>query len=169
MNTHYLVTAGRIRQELKDLERVVHRAERAIAAVQRHPEDEDLYLDAAALSMHDFYAGLERVFQHIAAHVDRSVPTGPEWHRNLLRQMSIPVPHVRPRVLAPETANRLDEYLRFRHVVRNIYAFEFEPERIRRLVERLRPTFEQVRADLLAFAEFLEQASWDTEGASHTK
>jgi hypothetical protein len=161
VNERYLVAAGRIRQELADLERVVGRAERAVAAARRHPEDQDLYLDSAALSMHDFYAGLERVFQHIATNIDKSVPTGPEWHRDLLRQMSMAVPQIRPQVLSPETTKVLDEYLRFRHVVRNIYAFEFDPERITRLVQHLRPSFERVRAELLALAEFLEQTAQD--------
>jgi hypothetical protein len=48
VNERYLVAAGRIRQELADLERVVGRAERAIAAARRRPEDQDLYFDSAA-------------------------------------------------------------------------------------------------------------------------
>ena len=62
-------------------------------------------------------------------------------------------------MLSAETIKALDEYLRFRHVVRNIYAFEFDPERIERLVQRLRPSFEQVRTELLAFADFLERVA----------
>lgn len=152
----YAVVAGRIRQELTELERVVARAERAIASARGRPEDQDLYLDSAALNLHDFYAGLERVFHHIAATTDRSVPAGRDWHRELLRQMGVALPRVRPEVLSAATVKALDEYLRFRHVVRNIYTFEFDPERIGRLVQRLRPSFEQVRTELLAFADFLE-------------
>ena len=73
--------------------------------------------------------GLERVLHHIAAMVDGSVPAGREWHRDLLRQMGIALPQVRPEVLSAGTIKALDEYLRFRHVVRNVYAFEFDPER----------------------------------------
>ncbi len=58
----YLVVASRIRQELTDLERVVTRAERAITATHQRPEDQDLYIDSAALNLHDFYTGLERIF-----------------------------------------------------------------------------------------------------------
>lgn len=76
MIERYLVVAGRIRQDLAELDRVVARAERAMAAVRQRPEDQDLYLDAAALNLHDFYSGLERVFHRIAATVDGSVPTG---------------------------------------------------------------------------------------------
>jgi|DewCreStandDraft_4_1066084.scaffolds.fasta_scaffold119484_2 hypothetical protein len=155
MSERYRVVAGRIRQELMELERVVDRAERAVTAAKRRPEDQDLYLDSAALNLHDFYAGLERLFQQIAAVVDRSVPTGYEWHRDLLRQMSMALTPVRPQVLSTKTSKALDEYLRFRHVVRNIYAFEFDPERIERLVQQLQPAFEQLQAELLAFADFL--------------
>jgi len=157
MMERYLVAAGRIRQELVELERVVARAERAGASARRHPEDQDLYVDSAVLNLHDFYTGLERIFQHIAATVDGGVPGGREWHRELLRQMGAALPQVRPEVLSPETIRMLDEYLRFRHVVRHVYAFEFDPERVYRLVRQLHPCFEQVRADLLAFADFLER------------
>jgi hypothetical protein len=157
MIERYAVVAGRIRQELADLERVVARSERAIAAVQRQTEEQDLYLDSAALNLHDLYAGLERIFRQIATAVDKSVPSGSDWHRELLRQMTVSLPQIRPQVLTVETANTIDEYLRFRHVVRNIYTFKFDAERIELLVQRLRPSFEQVQIELLAFADFLDQ------------
>ncbi len=157
MIERYLVVAGRIRQELEELERVVARAERAIATARKRPEEQDLYLDAAALNLHDFYTGLERIFRHIAGLVDRSVPDGPEWHRELLKQLGTDLPTVRPKVISPGTAKALDEYLRFRHVVRNIYAFELDPERVETLIGRLRHCFEEVMAELTAFAGFLEK------------
>lgn len=159
MSERYRVVAGRIRQELNDLERVVVRAERALTVAGQHPENQDLYLDSAALNLHDFYAGLERLLALIAASVDESAPAAQEWYRDLLRQMGAAVPEVRPAVLSAETVKELDEYLGFRHVVRNIYAFEFDWERIERLVRRLRPVFERVKAELLAFADLLERLS----------
>jgi hypothetical protein len=71
--------------------------------------------------------------------------------------MTVSLPQIRPQVLTVETANTIDEYLRFRHVVRNIYTFEFDARRVEHLVQRLRPSFEQVQVELLAFAAFLEQ------------
>ena len=157
MMERYAVVAGRIRQELVELEQVVARTERAIAAAGQHPEDQDLYLDSAALNLHDFYAGLERIFRQVAATVDQSVPSGHDWHRELLRQMTVSLPQIRPQVLSVEAAKAIDEYLRFRHIVRNIYTFEFDPARIEHLVQRLPASFEQMQTELLAFAEFLEQ------------
>lgn len=156
------MVVGRIRQELTELERVVARAKRAVTAARQQPEDQDLYLDAAALNLHDFYAGLERLFYQIAATVDRSVPTGYEWRRDLLRQMQVTLGQGRPQVLSTTTGKALDEYLRFRHVVRNIYTFEFDPERIERLAQQLQASFNPVQRELLAFADFLEQLA-DTQ------
>ncbi len=157
----YLAVADRIRQELSDLEQVVARAERAIAAVRQRPEDQDLYIDSAALNLHDFYAGLERVFQQIATTVDGNLPAGQEWHRELLQQMQSDLPDLRPPVLSAEAAQAIDEFLRFRHVVRNIYAFQFDPDRVERLVQLMPSAFRQAQIELLAFAEFLEQVGKD--------
>lgn len=153
----YVVLANRIREEMVDLEQIVSRAESAIKAARGRPQDKDFYVDSAALSLHDIYAGLERVFQQIAATVDNSVPSGKDWHRDLLRQMSAEIPDLRPAVLSDDSVSALDEYLRFRHVVRNVYAFSFDPEQIERLVKHVRTAFMQTRGELLVFANFLEQ------------
>lgn len=157
----YLVVAGRIRQELSNLEQVVARAERAITAARQRPEDQDLYIDSAALNLHDFYAGLERIFQQIATTIDANLPTGGEWHRELLQQMQSDLPDLRPPVLSAEAIQALDEFLRFRHVVRHIYAFQFDPDQVARLVQLMPSAFHQVQTELLAFAEFLEQVGKD--------
>ena len=153
----YVVLATRIRKELVDLERVVSRAEGAIDAARKRTQDQDFYIDSAALNLHDIYAGLERVFQQIATTVDNSVPSGKDWHRDLLRQMNVEIPDLRPIVLSDDALSALDEFLRFRHVVRNVYAFSFDPEQIERLVKQVRPSFMQARGELLVFAHFLEQ------------
>ena len=62
-------------------------------------------------------------------------------------------------MLSPASIQGLDEYLRFRHVVRNVYSFVLDPARVEALVEGLGSVFGQVRIDLLAFADFLEQVS----------
>ncbi|MBN1886739.1 MAG: hypothetical protein JW850_02070 [Thermoflexales bacterium] len=156
MMERYALVSGRIRQGLGDLERVVGRVEAAIDAARQRPGEQDFYLDSAALNLHDFYAGLERVLRYVASQVDQNVPTGVEWHRELLRQMNAEISRVRPPVLSAESVCALDEYLRFRHVVRNVYTFNFDPERIERLVKQLRPCFERIQADLLVFAEFMD-------------
>jgi hypothetical protein len=124
---------------------------------QRNPPDADLYIDSASLNLHDVYSGLERVFKQIAATVDGNVPSSPEWHRELLEQMGLDLPQVRPPVLTFQSIQLLDEYLRFRHVVRNVYTFSFDVERVGRLVKDLKLVFAQTQQELLAFVNFMEQ------------
>lgn len=121
----------RIHQEMDDLDRVVSRAERAVQAARQQTQDQDLYIDSAALNLHDFYAGLERIFQQVGSTVDGNIPAGHNWHRELLQQMQTDLPDLRPPVLSSEVASVLDEFLRFRHVLRNVYAFQFDPSALR--------------------------------------
>jgi hypothetical protein len=118
---------------------------------------DDLYVDGVALNLHGFYAGLERLFEIVAGVIDENVPQGQNWHQVLLEQMAAEVPSVRPAVISEETRQMLDEYRGFRHVVRNVYAFRFDQAKIQQLVQGVPTAFSQVRAELLAFADFLVQ------------
>ena len=157
----YVVLAGRIRKELGDIEHLVSRANRALSAAQKNPHDADLYIDSASLNLHDLYSGFERIFRQIAATVDGNLPSSAEWHRDLLEQMGLDLPKVRPSVLSANSMQMLDEYLRFRHVVRNVYTFSLNPERIGRLVTGLESVFTQVQEELLTFASFLERVGME--------
>jgi len=53
----------------------------------------------------------------------------------------------------------LDELRRFRHLVRNIYTFSLIPEKIEPLVSSLPELWSGLRAELLAFADFLEDVA----------
>lgn len=92
----YLILSNRIHLELDELARAVNRAERAILAARQRPEDQDLYVDSAALNLHDFFGGLERIFQQIGTTVDGDLPAGHDWHRQLLYQMQRDMPDLRP-------------------------------------------------------------------------
>lgn len=157
MNASYLVLVGRIRQDLNDLAHVINRAQRAGRVARTSQEDADLYVDAAALNLHDFYTGLERLFYQITLTVDGSAPASQEWHRDLLRQMCIDIPGLRPRVLSSELCAALDEFMRFRHVVRNVYAFNLDSARVAQLVDEANGLIIRLTAEMQRFADFLEQ------------
>jgi hypothetical protein len=147
--------AARLQAELADLKRVVDRTVYLLDKAQDQNDDD--YLDGVALNLHAFYAGVERIFEEIASEIDRSLPTGAEWHRNLLLQMSAEISNARPAVIQQATRDCLDEYRGFRHVVRNVYTFNLRPSRLRELVTDLRACSEKFRRDVTAFCAFLEQ------------
>ena len=155
MNGEYAALANRIEQKLDDIERVAGRAERLLNQAQVN--DDDGYLDGVALNLHGYYAGVESIFEDIARNVDDSIPRGPDWHRALLLQMSGTTHGVRPKVIRYETRVCLDEYRRFRHIVRNVYTFTLRPSRLEELTQELRACFDALYEDLALFITFLNE------------
>ena len=155
MNAKLAHVANRIRSELAELEEVVRRVEEGWTRVER--SGDDYYLDGVALNLHGLYSGLERMFEVIALNVDGRKPEGENWHQELLRQMSTEILEMRPAAISESSYGALNEYRGFRHVVRNIYTYTFNRVKMQKLVEEAPGLFTQVRAELLAFADFLEE------------
>lgn len=149
----------RIRGEVPDLELVVDRALRAWQQGQQNLDERGIYSDSAALNLHGFYSGLERLFELVARHVDHALPAGESWHRDLLDRMAQDLVDVRPAVIGCESGNALDEFRRFRHLVRSVYTLHLVPEKMRGLIAALPGLWVRLKAELLAFADFLEGVS----------
>jgi hypothetical protein len=155
LSAAYRQLVERIRGGVEDLDRVVIRVEKAWTRAADDASGQELFVDSVALNLHAFYSGIERLFELIARHVDGELPSGEMWHRDLLRKMARDEGEVRPAVVGEETSSSLDEYRRFRHLIRNVYSFELLPEKIQPLVESLPSLWAQLRSELLAFASFL--------------
>jgi hypothetical protein len=112
--------------------------------------------------VHDFYTGMERIFEKIAPELNGGVPAGPAWHRELLESMTLDLPGVRPPVITRSTALALSEFLRFRHLFRNLYGFELDWERLQPLVARVGTAWEAFASDLARFLEFLDAGAQTT-------
>jgi hypothetical protein len=135
---------------------------KTLPAIHRHWQkaktavpDQDAYLNSVALNLHSFYSALERLFELIAIELDGGPLGGDSWHTELLKQMALDLEDIRPPVLGSETAAGLDEYRKFRHLVRNIYTTNLDINRIEHLVENLPGLWEQLRLELNAFLQFL--------------
>ncbi|SHM81510.1 hypothetical protein SAMN05660826_02030 [Caldanaerovirga acetigignens] len=94
MNSRYLTLSGRIKQEISEIKMCIERAKKAW--IRAKESSDPLYLDSVALNLHDFYSGLERVFELIAENVNETKSTGGNWHQELLRQMATEIPKIRP-------------------------------------------------------------------------
>lgn len=79
------------------------------------------------INLHAYYTALETLLERVARLLDEDLPTGPNWHRDLLLQMRIPLPSIRPAVLDPRVVDDLDELRKFRHFFRNAYVLELDP------------------------------------------
>lgn len=147
--------AARLRQELEEISRVLKRMHDGWERARR--SNDDFYIDGVALNLHGFYLGAERIFIHIAELIDGNLPRGEHWHLLLLQQMMKEIPKVRPPVISVETGTKLDEFRRFRHIVRNVYTQNFDPVKVGALVTSTPNLFNQLTAEIIAFNAFLEQ------------
>ena len=114
-------------------------------------DDNTFALRARGSMLHDFYGGIERVFVRIAEELDGGVPHGEQWHRQMLTDMSLEIPGVRPAVIERDLARQLGDYLRFRHVFRNVYGSLLEAGRLRPLEEKLPDVLAAFRTQIRAF------------------
>ncbi|MFP3998343.1 MAG: hypothetical protein ACLFNW_02120 [Desulfobacterales bacterium] len=147
--------AGRLEQMMQDIERVVQRMGHLLDKARQTGDDG--YLDGVALNLHSFYAGMESCFEDIARTVDGGLPSGANWHQDLLQQMTADMKDFRPPVIHRETRDCLDEYRAFRHLVRNIYTFNLKPARLKTLGDKAYTCFAAVRQDMDAFIDFLRK------------
>ena len=156
MMPSYHFLTQQLREEWNNLERVIRAAQHSIAGAKRHPGDQDIYIDSAALNLHGFYSGVEKMFLSIAEQVDDSIPVGSRWHTDLLNQMTYDLPSIRPPVLSRATRNMLHEYRSFRHLVRNVYTYNLNPEKVAALVDHLPGVWAAMKQDLEHFLTFLD-------------
>ncbi len=164
MIARYRTLAQRIELELEEIERTERAIVRHWKSARAAAVDQDAYLNSVALNLHGWYSGFERVFELIAVEIDGGALGGEAWHAELLRQMTLDLAETRPPVIQKDVAARLDEYRKFRHRIRNIYAASLDPARMQPLVAGLADLSPQLRGNLVDFVAFLNAlAETDTK------
>jgi hypothetical protein len=119
--------------------------------------EKKIHESAIALNLHNFYTGVEKVFERIADDLNGGVPGGRERHKRLLHSMTLELPDLRPPVISGATEIAMYEFLAFRHIVRNIYAFEIDSERLALLMKRFPNALMCFKRDVESFIDFLQR------------
>ncbi|OIO94904.1 MAG: hypothetical protein AUJ92_08960 [Armatimonadetes bacterium CG2_30_59_28] len=150
--------AAEIEKELRDLGTLAQEMSDArLRFRDREPDGYDLRAISGILQ--DFYTGIERVFVRVEEEVNGGLPAGEDWHKQLLTDMALEIPGIRPPMVSESLAAELDEYLRFRHLARHTYGFRLSYDRMARLVERLELVFADFRAACVEFMDYLKSLS----------
>lgn len=142
-----------IRNELDNLAHVCGE----VAAMRTAVEQAATY--ALALLLMNFYTGVERTLNRIATALGGVPAASPRWHAELLDDAALDLEGVRPAVLSRSTVDRLLLLLRFRHAIRNLYAWRLRREEMQPHVDQLEGTFAALRLDLDRFGDFLRALS----------
>ena len=165
------ISAGELREIATDIEGEMTRLsslEEQIQLVQteisKQPNLSNIFYESQALKLHNFYTGCERIFQIVASELNGGLPSGYDLHRRLLTRMST-AQKQRPALLTRETAKKLEEYLAFRHVVRNIYGFELVAQRVEGLVQGYYLVWQQFGHDVQEFLHWLRTLADEIESS----
>jgi hypothetical protein len=150
--------AAAVRQRRQQVAKIVDEAREARSAYSEQAPPL-LELRGIGAILHDFYTAIENISETIAPELNGGLPAGEAWHRELLTNMTLDLPGIRPPLLGADTAHALDEFLRFRHLFRNIYGHKLEWSRLRGLQEQLPAAWNAVEADLDRFLAFLDAAA----------
>jgi predicted nucleotidyltransferase len=155
-----------ITRERANLKRLVGEANSLAQTLSSEPTVVEIR--AAGSIAHDFYTGVERIFERVAVILGPGVPGGENWHTSLLQSMELEIRDARPRVIEHELASRLHRYLRFRHLFRYRYGYELVWEELRPLIERLQETDEALGVQLESFLAALESYSERNNETKHS-
>lgn len=104
-----------------------------------------------AANLHGYYTALETLLERAARLMDELVPTGAGWHSDLLEQMRVEVPGLRPALLPDGVLVELHALRKFRHFFRNAYVLEFDERLLREHAERVGRVAAPIAAQLDGF------------------
>ena len=146
-----------IKVEIKQLERLFAEYDDFLRYLKRE-EPNKIELMAIASILHSFYNGLENVFRSVAKNLDHQIPSGHQWHQELLSQMTRATDR-RTALLSADTTAILKDYLLFRHFFRHAYSFFLDWNRCRTLIQFLPEVWEKVRNDFESFIQVSESSN----------
>jgi len=101
---------------------------------------------AAGLFLANFYNGVENVLKRLWLFHGQPLPTGENWHVELLRGFCEPARPGLPQLLDAPLAEALSPYRRFRHVVHHGYGFQLRWEQMRSGMEEATGVFQRFQA-----------------------
>lgn len=153
-----------IENEMIRLSRLEEQINLVQIEIGKNPNLSNIFYESLALKLHNFYTGCERIFQIVASELNGGLPSSYDWHRRLLNRMAT-VQDKRPAILSQQTAKILEEYLAFRHVVRNIYGFELEPQRLENLVKTYPLVWQKFQHEIQEFLQWLKTLADNLESS----
>jgi hypothetical protein len=142
----------------RDLECAANEAAKAVVKARSLDDAKTAFSDdaredrerAIGSHLHNSYGGMESAVERIVRLFDKELPTGANYHIELIDRASRPIHGVRPAVISADTATDLHRLRTFRHVFRTAYG-RFDYQRAKEnvpVVERCMTSFSK---DVTAF------------------
>ncbi|GHV90791.1 hypothetical protein AGMMS50268_12940 [Spirochaetia bacterium] len=112
----------KIRFEITQIDREIDEYE-PLFALCKLKEPDKIERSAAALLLHSFYNGIEKILILISKNIDLNLPSGNKWHTELFEK-SFEKTEIHGNIFREELKDALHNYMSFRHFVRHTYDFQ---------------------------------------------
>ena len=117
-----------------------------------------------AMLLTEIYMGAENLMLRVAKSLAEPIPSGKAWHKELLTQLASENLKIRPPLFSLVTAEQLDEFRRFRHVVHHVYSIDYDWNRIKVLLTDAESLLTNLINDAENFKAFLSSTIIDDGG-----
>ncbi|MEE9294797.1 MAG: hypothetical protein V3W34_07540 [Phycisphaerae bacterium] len=139
-----IVAVNRLLEELNDARR----------RVADEPSQQEL--SHIAYMLHSIYTAWEGAFHRIATTFENRLDPA-RWHEQLLRRMSLAIPHIRPAVIRKELLEDLATLRSFRHFFRHSYAVPLRWHKMQIPLDSVDQAAATVNASLRRFLDVVEE------------
>jgi len=113
--------------QVKEIDKIYKEIEdRQQGAEQSRPR-----LESLGYQLHNLYCAFEDLFKIVARCFENQVKDISQYHKELLRRLSLCVEGVRPRLISEESYREMDELRAFRHFFRHAYSYELHYEKLK--------------------------------------
>ncbi|OAB58595.1 hypothetical protein AY600_06330 [Phormidium willei BDU 130791] len=93
--------------------------------------DDEIRLESIAYQIYNLYGASEELLQIIAKYFENNISDGSQWHRLLLKRMTVDVPDIRPAFLDSEGFFLLNSLRGFRHFFRHGYGTTLDYQQLK--------------------------------------
>jgi len=117
---------------------------------------------ALGLFLHSFYNGIENILKFIIKEKHGMLPSGNKWHKELLDLCFI-INNGQKALFSEKLKDELDDYLSFRHFIRNTYSFKIKWERMEHLILTVDTNWNDIKTEILKYIEQYKNQSNDNQ------
>ena len=118
--------------------------EKTLAHLPKSPLSQlsELELAGVATLLQNFYNGIENILKQILQKQSIRLPEGPSWHQSLLQIAK------KEKIISESLADKIKEYLGFRHFISHGYAFNLNSQRLENLTVDISKIFEEFKSEI---------------------
>jgi hypothetical protein len=105
---------------------------------------------ALGLILHSFYNGIENIIKSVIKEKNGKLPSSIKWHKELLDLCFIKTDDHKA-LFSDKLKIILDDYLSFRHFIRNTYSYKIKWERMEYLVLNIDKNWNDIKTEIVNY------------------